>query len=167
MKTRTMNDLKTGNEEIYTPLHIVQAAHKIMGGIDLDPASCEHANRTVKARNYYTKEDNGLMHNWEGRVFLNPPYGRGTVRQFVELWCSEPFDQGILLVNVMLDTPWGQTLLGVADIICFHRRRVVFDLPDGTPWHGSAWGQMIAGRGVDIPKFYDAFSSMGKCVLPV
>lgn len=58
-----------------TPPDIVDAAHEIMGGIDLDPASCEKANSYVEAAEYFEKEDNGYRLAWHGRVFLNPPGG--------------------------------------------------------------------------------------------
>lgn len=61
--------------EWYTPSPIVEAAREVMGGIDLDPASHEEANRTVKATEFFTEADNGLRLGWHGRIFLNPPGG--------------------------------------------------------------------------------------------
>lgn len=62
--------------EHYTPPEIVELAHAVLGGIDLDPASCAVANTVVEASQYYTKETNGFSQTWTGRVFLNPPGGR-------------------------------------------------------------------------------------------
>jgi hypothetical protein len=58
-----------------TPGHVVGLVHQVMGGIDLDPATTQFANRLVKAKRYYDYSTNGLNKRWEGRVFLNPPGG--------------------------------------------------------------------------------------------
>jgi hypothetical protein len=61
---------RTGFFEWYTPPHIVEAARKVMGGIDLDPASCEEANiKVVKATHYYTMEDDGPDSRGSGVFF--------------------------------------------------------------------------------------------------
>jgi len=55
-----------------TPPHIIQA----LGEFDLDP--CASINRPWDtARHHYTIEDDGLVQPWFGRIWLNPPYGKG------------------------------------------------------------------------------------------
>lgn len=61
--------------EHYTPPDVVAVARATMGGIDLDPATSELANQTVQAERIFTKEDNGFLREWSGRVMHNPPGG--------------------------------------------------------------------------------------------
>ena len=62
--------------EHYTPAGIVDLARSLMGGIDLDPASCAKANEIIKAARYFTEEMDGLAQDWRGSIWLNPPGGR-------------------------------------------------------------------------------------------
>ena len=72
--TTPANLHSSATAEHYTPPEIVEAAREVMGGIDLDPASCAEANTIVKAAAYY--DSDGLSRPWYGRVFLNPPGGK-------------------------------------------------------------------------------------------
>jgi len=78
--------------EWYTPEWVAELARRVMGSIDLDPASCDVAQRTIKALEYYTREDDGLAKPWVGNVFCNPPYGRtvdpdgGATRSSCAVW---------------------------------------------------------------------------------
>jgi hypothetical protein len=54
---------------------VIDAAHAVMGAIDLDPASNAKFNKTVRAAKFLTEADDGLTKRWHGRVFLNPPGG--------------------------------------------------------------------------------------------
>jgi hypothetical protein len=64
------------DNERRTPVEIVETARRVLGRIDLDPASDADANRLVRATNYYDETDNGLDQNWYYKVFLNPPGGK-------------------------------------------------------------------------------------------
>lgn len=69
-------NLKTEHYEWITGSDIITAAHTLMDGIDLDPASSDMANTYVCADNYYTIKDDGLNYQkWHGSVYLFPPAG--------------------------------------------------------------------------------------------
>jgi hypothetical protein len=64
------------SSEHYSPHDVLVLVREVLDGIDLDPASCATANRTVRADRIFTKADNGLAKPWRGRVFVNCPGGR-------------------------------------------------------------------------------------------
>lgn len=61
--------------EYGTPPEPCDAARRVMGYIDIDPASSALFNQVVQADSYYTKEDNGFLKDWHGNAFVNPPGG--------------------------------------------------------------------------------------------
>jgi hypothetical protein len=65
----------SNSAEHQTPAYIVEPSRKVLGMIDLDPASCAEANKVVQALTYYAPPHDGLMFDWYGRVLLNPPGG--------------------------------------------------------------------------------------------
>lgn len=150
--------------EWYSPAEVVEAARAVMGGIDLDPASCLEANETVRATTIYTIRDNGLRQPWFGRVWLNPPYrgqAKHFVQRFAEAFVSGSVQQGcLLLADRHVTTNWLQDNLNGIDMIsCLRKGRLQFS---GQPGAGIDHGSVIWGIGVDAERFMRAFSPLGR-----
>ncbi len=99
-----------------------------MGSIDVDPASCEFAQRIVKAAEWFDIKRDGLAHPWRGNVWLNPPYSGGLIELFIEKLIVERknFAQAIVLVHNRTDATWFHTLCSIADALAFTKGRVSF-----------------------------------------
>ena len=68
----------SGNVEYYTNIEIISLVNKMFGEIDLDPASCELANTTVQAKEFFTEEQNGLEQPWvAAKLWMNHPFTKG------------------------------------------------------------------------------------------
>ena len=83
--------IASASAEHYGPPSLLGLVHRVMGGIDLDPASCEAANRIVRAERYMTEAEDGLRKQgeWLGRVYLNPPGGKGLAAEDVNIQLPE------------------------------------------------------------------------------
>lgn len=165
---------KKKNSEWYTPSRYIEAARAVMGGIDLDPASCEEANKVVKADCIYTAQTNGLTRPCHGRVWLNPPYsspdgtlGRtgsrpGSVKPFVFKLIHEyelcHIQQAILLVTSDTDAAWFVPLWQFP--ICFADHKVMFHRP-GLPNEGQFFGTSFVYLGPYSSRFEEQFLQFG------
>jgi len=81
--------LGTGENEWFTPPQYIELARRVLGRIDLDPASREQAQQTIAAASYFTKEQDGLAQDWRGNIWINPPYSRPLIARFVDKLCDE------------------------------------------------------------------------------
>jgi ParB family chromosome partitioning protein len=157
-----------GNNEWFTPSIYIEAAREVMGGIDLDPASCAIANKTVGAAMFYDKTQDGLTRPWKGRVWMNPPYAQPLIKQFADRLVAEvkkgAVTHAIALVNNGTETEWFQAMAGAAAAICFPKGRVRFTSPDGK--EGSPLqGQSLFYFGNRAQRFIDEFKNHGQCVV--
>ena len=154
----------SGNNEWYTPKKYVDAARRVLGGIDLDPASCAYANETVQAERFFSVEDDGLTKEWRGRVWMNPPYNAESVVKFTEKFVDEyeagHINEGIVLVNNATETSWFVNMVNVASAIVFPRGRIRYESSTReslAPLQGQAF--LYFGENTD--KFFEAFSEIG------
>ena len=153
----------SGENEWYTPPEYLESARVVMGSIDLDPASSRAANKTVKATKFYSKKDNGLIKDWRGNVWLNPPYAQPLISNFSEKLINEiiSINQAIVLVNNATETNWLQPLLENSDVVCFLKGRVKFIDKDGDPGGAPLQGQVILYFGNRLQSFINEFSKHG------
>lgn len=70
----------TETNEWYTPPPIINSARRLMGDIDIDPASNPTAQQWIQAKTYYRQHQDGLKLPWCGRLLLNPPYGKKNIK---------------------------------------------------------------------------------------
>jgi ParB family chromosome partitioning protein len=154
----------TGEYEWYTPGEYLDAAREVLGGIDLDPASSEGAQRVVRAARYYTAETDGLAQPWRGRVWLNPPYARGLIENFVDKLLAEHqagnVPEAVLLVENRTDTRWFHGLAKQAAAVCFTLGRIQFRRPDGTG-ENPITGSCFVYLGSNPSRFAEIFGGIG------
>jgi len=130
----------------------------VLGEIDLDPCSNSKTEPNIPAHHYYTIADNGLLQDWFGRVYMNPPYGREIakwVRRLVSEYDNGNVREAIALVPARTDTAWFRLLRD--GTICFIDGRLHFsNSKDGAPFPSAA---IYLGKRVDV--FDGVFSDIG------
>lgn len=132
---------KAATDEWYTPKEIIDA----LGSFDLDP--CAPVSRLWDtAIKHYTKEDDGLTKEWFGRVWLNPPYSRPLIEQFVKKLVDH--NNGIALLYNRADTDLFQnTIFPNATAMLMVKGRIKFYKPDGTVGASPGSGSILFAFG--------------------
>lgn len=102
-----------------TPREILKA----VGPFNLDP--CAPLERPwPMAKRHYTKQDNGLLLPWKGRVWCNPPYGRETWRWMKR--CAEHKNATALIFARTETNTWIEYVWGGAYAVLFLFDRLYF-----------------------------------------
>lgn len=155
--------------EWYTPPEYISLARAVLGDIDVDPASSKLAQETVKARQYYDKEQDGLRQPWHGRVWLNPPYSQPLIGKFVGKllteWNQGRVDSCIALTHNYTDAMWFHDAVSAANVVCFTQGRVRFYEPGGS-FAKPTQGQAFFYFGREIDAFKREFGRVGFIVRP-
>jgi phage N-6-adenine-methyltransferase len=108
-----------------TPKWLINA----LGPFDLDP--CASISQPWPcAQEQYTEKDNGLLREWKGFVWLNPPYGRELGKWLNRLALHR---NGIALVFARTETrDFFINVWPFANAMLFIRGRLTFHYPDGS-----------------------------------
>ena len=133
----------------FTPAVYLDSARDALGCVnfDFDPFSSAEANEQVRAKKYFTIDDDALNTEWpySRNVWINPPYGQGICGAAIRRVCDQfekgRFLHGVVLVNNATDTKWFHQLSGVASHIVFTDHRISFWNADGKHQSGNTRGQ--------------------------
>ena len=150
-------------DDFYTSAEIIEPARKLFGGIiDLDPASHAAANGVVKARRFFSQEDDGLSKPWAGNVWLNPPFSawKAWVGKLLSEWSSGRVKQlCVLAATRTITAQYFTPLVQAASAVCIFRGRIPF-------WGGHATsspdeGHVVFYFGNEVQRFIECFSEIG------
>lgn len=183
----------SGGVEFYTPVEIIEAARECLGGIELDPASCEVANQVVKAGRFFSLSDDGLKQVWSGNVWLNHPFGKhekacgknckkktcktrgyhlavdfpgnaAWITKLVSEYESGNLDQALNIVFCNTSEIWFRPLLQYPQ--CFIHGRTQFREPCGRVAGNATKGCVITYLGDNIDRFAQVFGQFGDIKVP-
>lgn len=142
------------SDEWFTPPEII----KDLGPFDLDP--CTSKNRPWDtAKKHFTIEDNGLLQEWSGFVWCNPPYGN-----YTKDWLNRMalHNNGIALIFARTETKvFFQYVWDAATSMIFIKGRLSFYQKNGgvAKHNGGAPSVLIAyGAEADKRLFYSNIS---------
>lgn len=130
------------SDEWYTPPSVFDALGL---PFDLDPAAPPGGVPWVPAAHHFSVQDDGLAQPWQGRVWMNPPYGPGTGRWLRKL---AGHGDGLALVFARTDTVWFQQIAAEATALCFIGGRLRFHRPDGTPGNPAPAPSLLVAFGL-------------------
>ncbi len=171
LKIHQLINQDSGEIEWFTPAVIIEAAREAMGGIDLDPASCEKANTIVKATYFFDQEQDGLERNWGlfgigGSVWLNHPFSRNRnyywIKKLLDEFKAGNFRESCNITYAATSEEWFRPLLSYPQ--CFlHGRTAYIDSKTMLPQRDVPKGSVVTYLG---PKgktrdFFNAFNKLG------
>lgn len=128
------------SQEWYTPQYIFDYLNRIYN-FDLDPCATP---LSAKCDKYFTKEENGLIQDWNNHnVFCNPPYNRG-IKDWIEKGSKIVGGICVMLIPARTDTKyWHEHIFGKASEIIFIKGRLKF--------YRNIEGKLVQGESSTFP----------------
>lgn len=126
---------------------------------DLDPCQPIGGVDWIPAAKRFTIEDDGLAQDWNGCVWLNPPYGKETPK-----WLKKMHEHrnGVALLFARTDCKWYHDYVAKADSLLFLSGRVKFvDGLQATSGSGAGSGSMLVAWGSKADNTLRNMSSKG------
>jgi hypothetical protein len=165
-------------DQWFTPAPIITLVKKVLGNIDLDPASSELANVLVGAKNIIDVETNGLSVEWpeDCNIYINPPGGKTNGKsntflfwkKLMEYRNAGKLNHAIFMAfsAEAMQTTQGKKIQTMLDFsICIPAKRIAFVSPNGiknSPSHSNCI-IYIPGNINKTSDFIKHFSALGKC----
>lgn len=84
----------------------------------------------AKCERFYTAEQDGLAQRWDGRCWMNPPYGRSSTGRWMErafMAANDEADLVVALVAARTDTQWFHRYAMKARELRFVEGRLTFE----------------------------------------
>lgn len=130
---------KGASVEWYTPPELFD---RIGLHFDIDPCSpMAGPVPWVPADTFYSPRENGLLSPWQGKVWLNPPYGPEAPAFLHRL---AEHGNGMALLFARTETRWFQAAAPRADAVSFLRDRLYFIRGDGATGRSAAGSVLLA-----------------------
>ena len=154
----TFEKSRNSTDEWYTPIELINS----LGSFDLDPCAPE-VPLWRTATTMYDKNVDGLKQDWFGRVWLNPPYSRPLIEQFVNRMAEH--NNGIALLFNRCDSKmFIDVILEKATAIKFLKGRIKFYKKDGTRGGSPGCGSILIAFGEDNAYTLEKNSLPGKFI---
>ena len=145
---------------------LIEAVISFLGAVDLDPCSNSKDEPNVPAAKLFTQSDDGLRHEWHGRVYMNPPYGRDIISWVEKLRHEHEagrVTEALALLPAKTDTQWWKV---VADMPrCLIEGRLRFAGPD-SEGNSAPFPSVLVYFGDRFDEFAESFGDPGQCVRP-
>jgi hypothetical protein len=169
---------KEKGDENYTPEYFLEACRAFLGWFDLDPFSNAIAQKSVRAKTFWTKDDNALTKDWTPylKKIVNPPYSQGLIGKCIDKilgFCT--IGETILIVNSSTSAKWFQRCKNACSAYLNPSKRLPFYNPyreiqylNGTKKRsGNEYDQTVFYFGDRPLEFAKAMEHLGSCSIPI